>query len=136
MFTLFELKQIINKAVKDAEDIKEVLNIDVKNARITEIDNEIAQKWSDVKLYATLSKEKTMLTNIVSEFQTLQNDIKNIYELLQLPDNELDDSMIDEINNDISKISSQIKDVRMKSLFNGKTDSCNAFLEINSGAGG
>ena len=136
--TIFELKQQLNCILTDIKNIEEILNIEAKTARLNEIEKQISTTtdWSDVKLFANLSKEKTMLMNIINEFQKLKSYAENVNDLLQLPENELDEEMQLDIENTILLLEKQVKNERVKSLFSGKTDNCNAFLEINAGAGG
>ena len=138
MLTIFELKQIISALANDILTIRQILKIDAKKTRIDEINKQIASTtdWSDIKLYASLSKEKTMLENILKEFNKISGDIENLDELLQLPEQELDGETLMECETTALKLQSKVKEMRIKALFNGKTDNCNAFLEINSGAGG
>ena len=138
MKTLFELKQTIANILIDIKNIEEILNIEKKTKRLDEIENQISSTtdWSDVKLFASISKEKTMLMNIIKDFKKLKSDAENVNDLLQLPENELGDDMLLDIENTILLLEKQVKNERVKSLFSGKTDNCNAFIEINAGAGG
>ena len=138
MKTLFELKQTIANILIDIKNIEEILNIEKKTARLSEIEGQISTTtdWSDVKLFASISKEKTMLMNIIKDFKKLKSDAENVNDLLQLPENELDEEMLIDIENTIEVLIKKVKSERVKSLFSGKTDNCNAFLEINAGAGG
>ena len=138
MLTIFELKQLISALANDILNIQQILKIDQKTTRVDEINTQIANTtdWSDVKLYASLSKEKTMLENILKEFNKISGDIENLQDILQLPEHELDEATLLECEGIAVKLQSQVKEMRVKSLFTGKTDNCNAFLEINSGAGG
>ena len=138
MLTVFELKQITSSLLESIENIKQIIHIDEKNNRLAEIENQIATNsdWSDIKLYASLSKEKTFLSNVINDFTTIKSNIENLNDILQLPENELDGETLQECEKMALELEKQVKSMRIKSLFTGKTDNCNAFLEINSGAGG
>jgi len=138
MLTLFELKQQSAELVKDIRNIQNILKIQDKQSKLKDIEHQInsTTDWSDIKLFTNLSKEKTYLTNVINNILNLQNSINNINELLQMPESELDDGILLDIEENILKLNKQVKQEKIKSLFNDKTDSCNAFLEINSGAGG
>ena len=136
MLTIFELKQLINSLKNSMQNIKNILNIDAKQAKLQEIEKQIIENYDDIKLYASLSKDKTMLTNLINEFNSLQSDTENLYDLIQLPENELDSNMLNEIESLSNVLAKKIKTIHTRSLFSNKTDYCNAFLEINSGAGG
>ena len=138
MLTIFELKQNINNLIEEVDNIETILKIKEKKARLQDIEAQIENTtdWSDIKLFASLSKEKTMLNNIINDFEKLKSDANNVNDLLQLPENELDDEILNDIEASIGELIKKVKANKTKSLFSGKTDNCNAFIEINSGAGG
>ena len=138
MLTIFELKQNINNLIEEVDNIETILKIKEKKTRLQEIEAQIetTTDWSDIKLFASLSKEKTMLNNILVDFEKLKSDANNVNDLLQLPENELDDEILNDIEVSIKELTKKVKANKTKSLFSGKTDNCNAFIEINSGAGG
>lgn len=138
MATFFEIKQQISSILNDVSNIEGILNIVAKKERLEQIEKQIAETtdWSDIKLYASLSKEKTMLANIITDFEKLKSDTENVNDLLQLPESDFDEEMLNDVENTINILTKKVKENRTKSLFSGKTDSCNAFIEINSGAGG
>lgn len=138
MLTIFELKQNINNLIEEVDNIETILKIKEKKTRLQEIEAQIetTTDWGDIKLFASLSKEKTMLNNILVDFEKLKSDANNVNDLLQLPENELDDEILNDIEVSIKELTKKVKANKTKSLFSGKTDNCNAFIEINSGAGG
>ena len=138
MKTIFELKQKIAELLKDVSNIESALNIIKKKEKLEEINKQISTtiNWDDVKMFAKISKEKAFLENIIKDFETNKAEVENINDLLQLPEKELDNEIIDDIERNIATLSIKIKEMKTKSLFKSKNDSCNAFLEINSGSGG
>lgn len=138
MLTIFEIKQICETLIENIKNIEKLLKIDEKKRRLNEIEEQITTNtnWEDIKLYASLSKEKTMLTNVISDFKALKGDVDNLNDILQLPENELDNITLAECEELATTLQSKVKTLRTKSLFTNKMDACNAFIEINSGAGG
>ena len=138
MLTIFEIKQICETLIENIKNIEKLLKIDEKKRRLNEIEEQITTNtnWEDIKLYASLSKEKTMLTNVISDFKALKGDADNLNDILQLPENELDNITLAECEELATTLQSKVKTLRTKSLFTNKMDACNAFIEINSGAGG
>ena len=76
MLTVFELKQQILSLKEDLLNIEKILKIDEKIKRLQDIDNEInaTTDWSDIKLYTSLSKEKTLLSNTINNFNKIKKD--------------------------------------------------------------
>lgn len=134
--TIFELKQNIIPLLTNIENIENVLQIENKKLKLEGFDKQLETNWQDVKLCANLLKEKTAIKNIIDEFENLKDDILNIRDILQLPENELDINTINECEMAINILTTRTQQIRIKSLFTGKTDKNNAFIEINSGAGG
>ena len=136
MLTIFDLKQNINNLIFDLNNIEKVFNIDEKKKTLSMINEQLQQNWQDIQLCADLSKQKTIISNIINDFQKLKNDIENINDILQLSEQELDGSILEECEKLSLDLKEKLKTMRIKSLFTCDTDSCNAFIEINSGAGG
>lgn len=138
MLTLFELKQINSCLIKDIKNIEHILHIEEKKIKLKKIEDKISsiEDWTNVELFTALSKEKTVISNTINEFNTLKNEVQDLNDILQLPENSLDETMLQECNDIATKLQKKIKTMQTKSLFTDKTDNCNAFLEINSGAGG
>jgi beta-N-acetylglucosaminidase len=59
-----------NTDIIDSQNISDLLQISKKKARLDDITKQINEtaNWTDMKAYASLSKEKTLLTNIINEF--------------------------------------------------------------------
>ena len=135
---LFEAKQIVKTIASCLSDIETAMNISAKQQRLEDISQtiETTTDWSDVKKFASLSKEKTMLENALNDFFALKQELDDVNELLQLPESEFDENMLADVENTLQELNKKVENLRIKSLFSGKTDGCNAFLEINSGAGG
>ena len=138
MLPIFELKQIVCLFKKNILDISDLLQISKKKSRLDDITKQINEttNWTDMKAYASLSKEKTLLTNIINEFYDLKEEIDNLDDFVKLLENEPDEQILKECEVVVENIQQQIKEMHIKSCFTEKTDKCNAFIEINSGAGG
>jgi peptide chain release factor 2 len=115
----------------------QIMHIEQKRKRLNDIEEEIGTTdWSNIKNFASLSKEKTSITNIIENFNTLKSDVENLNDILQLPEHDLDENILNECEKTAISLQKKIKQLRIKSIFTKNTDNCNAFLEINSGAGG
>ena len=134
--SVFELKQQIDVVFNELNNIERLLNIDGKKQQLNECEKQLTECWNNVELTTKLLKTKTNLSNIIKEFEDVKNNIQNINDILCLPEDELDDEMIVECETLINDIRQHTQSLRIKSVFKDKTDRCNAFLEINSGAGG
>jgi len=69
----------------------------------------------------------------VSSFSTLEKDIEDFKELLQISS---DESEINEFEKEIASLEKNLSDIENEALFFGEYDDLSAMLTINAGAGG
>lgn len=72
----------------------------------------------------------------VEEFQALETKLEEVKTLLELAENENDDSLESEIQLEIDTLGKEIADLEFRNMLSDKDDKCDALLTINSGAGG
>ena len=136
MISVFELKQQIGNVLNDLCNIGNLLDIVGKKQQLIECEERLKDCWSDVELTTQLLRTKTNLSNIVNEFENVKNEVQNINDVLCLPESEFDDKLILECENVVKNVQKVTQGLRIKSVFKEKIDKCNAFVEINAGAGG
>ncbi len=112
--------------------------IDNKKQQVKRLDEQIndSSNWSQHKKLAQLSKEKTLFKQTIEEWENLHRQLKESQELLQIADEEKDEQCFKDIKKDFEKIFKSIQSLEVKSFLSGEQDKCNAYLTINSGAGG
>jgi peptide chain release factor 2 len=67
---------------------------------------------------------------------SLATGVSDASELLQLAIDEDDEATIDELLNDLGTFENQVDELEFRRMFSGELDDSNAFLDIQSGAGG
>ena len=92
--------------------------------------------WQDHKKLNELNKEKTITEQKLSEFQSIQNQINDIGDLISISIElgELDE--LEKQSDALSELNAEIDSLETKKYFSRETDSNNAFLDIQSGSGG
>ena len=92
--------------------------------------------WQDHKKLNELNKEKTITEQKLSEFQSIQNQINDIGDLISISVElgELDE--LEKQSDALSELNTEIDSLETKKYFSRETDSNNAFLDIQSGSGG
>lgn len=92
--------------------------------------------WQDHKKLNELNKEKTITEQKLSEFQSIQNQINDIGDLISISFElgELDE--LEKQSDALSELNAEIDSLETKKYFSRETDSNNAFLDIQSGSGG
>ena len=56
--------------------------------------------------------------------------------MIQLAQEEGDESIIEEVDRDLTIAEKEIEEIRLRTLLKGKYDSCDAILTLHAGAGG
>ena len=134
-----EIKLNINNLEERLDEIENsVLNIGAKEVRLKEIENQLSQEetWSDLDLSQKLNKEKTSIEKTLESFRNVKNKLSDCSLLLQIANEDKDDSPLQEIIEDLIKIKLKIEEFEFNKMFSNKMDSASAYIEIQSGSGG
>lgn len=128
----------LNDIQRRLADLSIFLECESKRKRIAEISSELENPkiWDDFQKSQTLNKECTQLKAAIRQTDTLDKEIQEAMELLQLAISEYDDKTIAELESDIMKLSEQINAMELQRMFSGQMDRHNAYLDIQSGSGG
>ena len=92
--------------------------------------------WDDPKNAQTLLKEQTRLSNLLDGFNSLETELSDNIELIEMGEEEGDAETVFEAEKSLSKLASRSKQLETESLFSGDADGNNSYIEIHSGAGG
>ncbi len=69
-------------------------------------------------------------------FDRAEKTIDDACEIIELANEENDESILDEVENELSSLEKTIEELRLSSLLKGKYDKLNALLTLHAGAGG
>ena len=97
---------------------------------------ELPEVYSDLTKSQQISKDVASLTNKVSAFDKAEKTINDALEIIELSNEENDESLLDEIESEFSSIEKTIEEMRLATLLKGKYDKLNALLTLHAGAGG
>ena len=92
--------------------------------------------WNEPERAQSLAIEKAQLEKIVFAIDELLIGLNDTDELLSLAVDENDDSTIKEVAGDLASFEQCIADLEFHRMFSGEMDDYNAFIDIQSGAGG
>ena len=111
---------------------------DLKSERLTEVKRELENPdiWNNVEKAQALGKEKASLEGIVNTLDNIKISCFDSKELLFLAIEENDQPTINEITTEAKNLNQQVGLLEFNRMFNGEMDLSNAFLDIQSGAGG
>lgn len=107
-------------------------------ARKEEIEKEIEREgfWDDHEAAQKLLKEKKSLEVKTGEFKALEDSFSDLQVLIELAEEENDESMISEIEEAYKLLNRDIDDMTVKILLSGEYDANNAIISIHAGSGG
>jgi len=92
--------------------------------------------WSDPARAQALGKERAQLEAIVLVLEKLTTGLSDADELLDLAVEEQDEDTANELISDLESYEQQIAALEFRRMFSGELDANDAFLDIQSGAGG
>lgn len=92
--------------------------------------------WDDQESAQNLLKNKKVLEDKLSEYESLKNQLDDIEVMIELAVEENDDSMAEEIEEIKENFQKQLEQVKIKTLLTGEYDANNAILSIHAGSGG
>ena len=83
-----------------------------------------------------MGRERAQLEKIVLTITTLESGLGEARDLLELAASEDDQGTADSVVADVDKLQAKVEALEFQRMFSGKMDSHNAFVDIQSGAGG
>lgn len=113
-------------------------DIDIKNEQLQEVNRELNEPdlWSNPEKAQILTKTRSELMQTIESFQVLEKDLQETCELLEWVITDNDEAGLQTISNDLKVLVQRIEKLELMQMFSGKMDANNAFLDIQSGAGG
>lgn len=113
-------------------------DFETKSERLEEVSRELESSsiWDNPEQAQALGRERTQLEGIVHTLIQLKQSIVDLNELFELAREENDEQTINEISEELNAVEQQVANLEFRRMFSGKMDTCNAYLDIQSGSGG
>jgi peptide chain release factor 2 len=92
--------------------------------------------WDEPAQAQTLGKERGQLELVVDTISELTQGLEDTQQLLDMAVEEEDEATIGTVISDLAFLEKKVADLEFRRMFSGEMDSCNAFLDIQSGSGG
>jgi peptide chain release factor 2 len=115
-----------------------IFDYDAKAERLRTVNASLEDPavWNDPKKAQELGKEKKSLDDIVVTLSRLAQEIEDNTELFEMSKADADEAGLLTIADDTHRIQADIEKLEFRRMFNNPADPCNAFLDIQAGAGG
>lgn len=92
--------------------------------------------WSKPERAQALGRERSELEKVVKVLDALTTGLAEASELLALAVEEEDAGTAEEVGHDLDGLEQQLAALEFRRMFSGEMDASNAYLDIQSGAGG
>ena len=115
-----------------------IFDYEQKSERLTEVQRELEQPnvWEEPERAQSLGQERAKLEQIVVGLDEIRNGLRDADELLALAIDEEDAATAAEVERDLKGFESRVEALEFRRMFSGEMDANNAYLDIQSGAGG
>ncbi|MBQ8726501.1 MAG: peptide chain release factor 2 [Clostridia bacterium] len=101
-----------------------------------EAELEKPEVWSDIKKSAQIGREAQSVRNKLEVYDKAMSAVSDAEVMIQLAQEENDESILEEVDRDLTLAEKEIEEIRLRTLLRGKYDSCDAILTLHAGAGG
>ncbi len=119
-------------------DLAEALGLKELQAEVDRLEEQSAQPdfWDDVDNSHKVLQRISQGKNKIATYDSLKRKYDDAMTLIELADEENDESLVDEVIENVDEVIKEIEDLRLTTLLSGEYDANNAILTFHAGAGG
>ena len=138
MLLLEELRLELENLKPQLDDLYNVLEIEKAKEKITELHDRASMPnfWDDLENSQKIMQRIRQLETKVEHFQKLSARFDDLLAMIELANEENDESLLPEISDDAEKFKKELEAQKLTTLLTGEYDSKNAILTFHAGAGG
>jgi peptide chain release factor 2 len=138
MIELEQIKYELDDAKAALAELRAALGYDALVTRLAEITacGEQDGFWDDHEAAQKLLRERKAVESKVQGYDALSSEFDDVELMIELAEEEDDESLVPEIQTGYEKWKSDIERLRVRTLLDGEYDMNNCYVEINAGAGG
>ena len=97
---------------------------------------EVPEVWNDPARAQALGKERSSLELVVNTIRSMDNNLGESADLLEMAAEEDDQETVDAVVADLDALETQLAKLEFRRMFSNEMDPNNAYLDIQSGSGG
>jgi peptide chain release factor 2 len=118
--------------------IRHATRFDEQKVRLQKLEKVMSAQdfWEDRESAEKVIKSMKSVKSAVHSIEKLAQGVEDVQVLLELAESESDEESLTEADLETQNLLASAESLELKTLLNGKYDHSNAFLEIQSGAGG
>ncbi len=138
MIVLDQMKQELQQYEDQLQEVCQSLDLDFKKQRIEELsrESEAPDFWNNVDVANKKMKDLKDLQALVSDAEGLRSSYADMLDLIDLANEEDDESMVPSIREELDAFETKLEDMRLSTLLTGEYDANDAIVSLNAGAGG
>lgn len=133
-----ELRLSLLKCKEPIGELADALGFGKMKEEIAELEERAASDgfWNDLEKSQQIVQRTSMLKKKVEAYEGLVSDYEDTLALIEMADEEGDDSMVDECAESVQKVKDELDRQTLDTLLIGEYDSKNAILTFHAGEGG
>ncbi|WP_375403164.1 peptide chain release factor 2 [uncultured Sphingomonas sp.] len=118
--------------------LRRFLNWDVALRRLDELNARVEDQalWSDPKAAQAVMRERRRLDEAITATRTIERELSDTAELIEMADAEGDAAMADEGVTVLADLAERAQRDKVQALLAGEADGNDTYIEVNAGAGG
>ena len=138
MVALDQIKYELNQYTDPMKELGSSLDLENKALKVEEIEGIMEEEgfWNDAAKAQGYMKELKNLKDTITEYRELEAEFNDLFDLIDMVNEENDESMVDEVQADFEAFLKSYEEMRLATLLDGEFDKCNAILTLHAGAGG
>jgi len=113
----------------------DLANLKQRQKELTELTEKEAF-WNDQENAKIILREKKGIENKIDEYEVISGLLSDVEVLIQMAEEEGDDSLIGEITDTYNKFLERLEEFKIKILLSGEYDNHNAIISLHAGSGG
>jgi peptide chain release factor 2 len=123
---------------KRLDEAAQYLDVGAKRIRLRELESELSRPdlWDDQEQARAVQTEYAQVKDDVDVVDGLARRLDDAETLIELADDEGDDSQVPEIESELAELIASFERLELRSLFTGEHDERDAVCEIHAGEGG
>ena len=133
-----DIQNIVNEINKSLALLRQRMDWETVTHRLEEFNARVEDPdlWNDPEKAQKLMRERQSLVDAVAVHDSIQQELTDHIELIELGEMEDDNEVIDESEQALSVLVKKAAAKELEALLNGEADANDTFLEVHSGAGG
>jgi peptide chain release factor 2 len=138
MIPLDEYKANLDAFDEQLEECKTALDPQRIQKELAEMDAQMSAPdfWNDVENANKVNQRVKQLQHKLERFNKLKARFEDLNTLIEMAEEEQDDTLVAEIRNEDAAVAAGIESLRLEQMLKGAYDSSNAVLSLHAGAGG